>query len=87
MNDDLTDIRDKLHADIADLVAQLDREIIGPEQYLDQLNAMFGKAMKDCEHRLGPKRFLELFGEAGRHPEDMVDKDTFYASQLARKRP
>ena len=61
----------------AQLVRVLDLGLIPPEEYLDQLNAVLKKMMDRMRAALGEERFNVVFGEAGRHPEGLVDRSAF----------
>jgi hypothetical protein len=59
------------------LVHSLDLGIVTPEEYLAQFNVMLRSAMERMRVVLGEERFDIVFGEAGRHPEGLVDRGTF----------
>lgn len=61
----------------AQLVRVLDLGVVAPEEYLDQLNALLKTMMDRMRAALGEERFNVVFGEAGRHPEGLVDRSTF----------
>ncbi len=62
------------------LVEQFAQKLITPEEYLDNVNALMKLFTWEAEQILGDKRFLQIFGEAGRHPEGLVDRETFLAT-------
>jgi hypothetical protein len=70
----------------ARLVHTLDMGIVGPEEYLGQLNALLSSMMDRTRAVLGNERFDIVFGEGGRHPEDLVDRRTFLEA-VASERP
>jgi hypothetical protein len=59
------------------LVQALDVGAMPPEEYLDQLNALLKAMMERMRMALGEERFIIVFGDAGRHPESLVDRSTF----------
>jgi hypothetical protein len=59
------------------LARVLDLEAMSPEEYLGQFNALLKTMMDRMRATLGEERFNIVFGEAGRHPEGLVDRDTF----------
>jgi hypothetical protein len=59
------------------LVQALDVGALDPEEYLDRLNALLKAMMAQMRIVLGEEQFFIVFGEAGRHPEVLVDRDTF----------
>ena len=48
-----------------------------PEEYLGRLNAILKTMMDQMRAALGDERFNIVFGEAGEHPEGLVDRGTF----------
>ncbi len=61
----------------AQLTRILDLGVMPPEEYLGQLNALLKTMMDRMRVTLGEERFNIVFGEAGRHPEGLVDPGTF----------
>ena len=59
------------------LVQLLDIEVLSPEEYLDQLAVLLKDMMDRMRSVLGEERFLIVFGEAGRHPEGLIDRGMF----------
>jgi hypothetical protein len=59
------------------LVRTLDVGAMTPEEYLAQLNALLKAVMERMRVALGEERFIIVFGDAGRHPESLVDRSTF----------
>jgi hypothetical protein len=59
----------------------LDAHQITPEAYLVKTNEALRVAMLISEKLLGKERFDAIFGEAGRHPEGLADRDAFFESQ------
>jgi hypothetical protein len=64
------------------LVARLQNGEITPDQYLAQLNSSFKLTMDETRLLLGHERFQAIFGEAGRHPEGLIDRDRFMERKL-----
>jgi hypothetical protein len=61
----------------ARLIHILDLGIVTPEEYLDRFNVLVESTMDRMRDALGEERFGIIFGEAGRHPESLVDRSTF----------
>lgn len=61
----------------AQLIRILDLGVMPPEEYLDQFNALLKTMMDRMRVTLGEERFNIVFGEAGSHPEGLVDRSTF----------
>ena len=59
------------------LIDRLQRGDITPDQYLSSFNGALKSATQKCRAILGETRFLQVFGEAGLHPEGLVDRATF----------
>jgi hypothetical protein len=59
------------------LVRVLDLGAMPPEEYLSQFNAIIKTMMDQMRAKLGEERFNIVFGEAGTHPEGLVDRSTF----------
>jgi hypothetical protein len=66
------------------LETMLQRGDVHPEDYLKRLNSAIEHSMQLSLRVLGRERFDAIFGEAGRHPEDLVDRAIF--SSQARPR-
>jgi hypothetical protein len=64
-------------------VARLEAGEITPDQYLDQVNASLRSAMNQSKALLGEQRFHAIFGEAGNHPEGLIDRYTFMERTIA----
>ncbi|MER2268005.1 hypothetical protein [Methylobacterium oxalidis] len=62
-----------------DLAAAMEQGSIEPDRYLEQFNAALAEAMDRSRAAIGGHAFAELFGEAGEHPEDLVDPEIFEA--------
>jgi hypothetical protein len=71
----------------AQLVRILDLGVVAPEEYLDQLNALLKTMMDRMRAALGEERFNVVFGEAGRHPEGLVDRSTFMNAIASERAP
>jgi hypothetical protein len=69
------------------LVRILDLGAIAPEEYLGQLNALLKNMMDRMRAALGEERFNVVFGEAGRHPESLVDRSTFMDAIASERTP
>jgi hypothetical protein len=67
------------------LVRVLDLEAMPPEEYLGQLNALMKATLAQMEMVLGKERFNVVFGDAGRHPERLVDRDAFMGAIAAER--
>lgn len=63
------------------LAHQLQDKIISPEEYLDALTASMKFNMNLIDRILGRERFLKVFGEAGLHPEGMINRELFLEEQ------
>jgi hypothetical protein len=61
----------------ADLAASLDAGRTSREGYLERLNDALETSMEQSRRLLGEDRFQKLFGEAGEHPRELIDRDTF----------
>jgi hypothetical protein len=59
------------------LVHALDVGALGPEEYLDRFNALLKTMMDRMRVILGEEQFLIVFGDAGNHPEGLVDRGMF----------
>jgi hypothetical protein len=70
----------------ARLVHNLDMGIVGQEEYLGRLNALLTSMMDRMRAVLGEGRFEIVFGEGGRHPQDLVDRRTFLEAVAAERR-
>lgn len=66
------------------LVHVFDLGAMPPDEYLDQLNAILKNMMDQMLIVLGEERFSVVFGEAGRHPEGLVDRGAFINGALAK---
>ena len=55
------------------LTKMLEAGILNPDTYLSRLTADLRASMADCLTLLGDARFVRIFGEAGRHPEAMIE--------------
>jgi hypothetical protein len=60
-----------------ELLASLDSESINPETYLDLLTALHHRTQKAYLRVLGDEAFDAIFGEGGRHPEGMIEREVF----------
>jgi hypothetical protein len=64
----------------AALVRLFDAGEINADEYLARLTALTRAGMENNFAILGEARFLAIFGEAGLHPEGLVDRDVFLAT-------
>jgi len=78
-------IQTALRKDQSGLVTRLDAGELTSHQYVDQLTLILQSAMAESQKLLGDERFRLIFGEAGRHPESIIDRDRFVG--LNRFRP
>ena len=62
---------------LAILIDALDNGTITPVEYLDKLNEAAKASMERNRTLLGDDVFLAVFGEAGLHPEGLVDRKAF----------
>jgi hypothetical protein len=60
-----------------DLLNQLERHKISPEESLKEFNAAIGRLMNESRKVLGEKDFALAYGEAGGHPDSLVDPEIF----------
>ena len=58
-----------------DLETMVQRGDLYPEDYLKRLNSAIEQSMRQSLRVLGPERFDAIFGEADKHPEDLVDRE------------
>jgi hypothetical protein len=61
----------------ARLVGRLQAQEISRERYLDEFNAALKRSMQQSLETLGERDFMLAYGEAGLHPECLVDKAIF----------
>ncbi|WP_162560706.1 hypothetical protein [Methylobacterium durans] len=59
------------------LAVEMAQGTIDPDDYLERFNAALAESMDRSRAAIGSRAFAELFGEAGEHPEDLVDPDIF----------
>jgi len=77
--DSLALIQFELWATRNELNLGLDAGALSPEGYLARLNSALRVAMERSEGLLGRERFEAIFGETGRQPDKLVDRETFLA--------
>jgi hypothetical protein len=65
------------------LTTRLNNGELTPNQYLLQLDASLRSAMEQCRVLLGDQRFGVIFGEAGEHPEVLINATTFMEQTIA----
>lgn len=63
-----------------DLLNQLERQKISPEEYLKEFNAAIGRLMNESREVLGEKDFALAYGEAGARPDSLIDPEIFLGS-------
>lgn len=65
-----------IQADIRNAYARIDRQFeegtLTSEDCLNQLEAVIVKSMERCVLLLGDAKFDAIFGEAARHPKDLI---------------
>jgi hypothetical protein len=71
------EFRGRQHA----LHAALATGAMEPEDYLAKLDGELALWMKSSAAILGTERFNAIFGEAGAHPEGLIDRETFLAQE------
>lgn len=69
--------RRRMWAEHASLVEALDSKRITPEAYFDRFVETMRNSMAGLKTIMGDDRFYKVFGEAGEHPEGMIDRKTF----------
>jgi hypothetical protein len=69
------------------LVRVLDLGAMPSEEYLGQLNAILKTMMDRMRVTLGEERFNIVFGEAGKHPEGLVDRKMFMEVAASERHP
>jgi hypothetical protein len=68
-----------------DLSASLEAGAMTSQTYWARLNSALQSAMDQSRSLLGEKRFQAIFGDAGRHPEGLVHRETFLAQSGSRQ--
>ena len=76
----LARIQADLQQSQAKLTYALDNRTISPESYMDEVSRLLQTSMTRSRDLLGDTQFVALFGDAGRHPEAIIDRDAFEAS-------
>jgi hypothetical protein len=64
----------------------LDVGQISATDYFNQTNDVLRQAMAEMKEVLGAADFYKVFGQAGDHPEDIHDLDTFLAAEQGANR-
>jgi hypothetical protein len=59
------------------LADQLERGALEPDAYLARINKALAVSMERSVALLGNEQFNAIFGEAGRHPEGLIDPGGF----------
>jgi hypothetical protein len=77
---DLFALEQGFHKHQEKLVHQLEGQQISREVYLQELNMALRFLMERSRKLLGEKDFTLVYGEAGAHPESLVNPETFLAS-------
>jgi hypothetical protein len=67
----------------SDLVTRLHDGEITPDQYLERLHDAIRGAMSRSLSLLGEERFQRIFGESGRNPEGLVNRNIFMEQTIA----
>jgi hypothetical protein len=75
--DRLLAVQAGLRSEQGELRKLLEDHAISPETYLARLERAMAGAMRENEAILGTERFLAVFGDAGRHPAGLVDREVF----------
>lgn len=71
-----------LHKKQAVLYQRYENRKIGPEEYVDSVNALLEKTFAECESILGQEHFQKLFGAPRSELAGFIDKVAFlYAHQ------
>jgi hypothetical protein len=60
------------------LVAEFDRKALSSEGYLERLSNLTLSATTQIRTLLGDELFIKIFGEAGLHPEGIVNRQKFF---------
>jgi hypothetical protein len=67
----------------SELVRRLHGGELDPDQYLDQLHASIAGAMSQSRSLLGEQRFEIIFGDAGKNPEELINRTIFMERTIA----
>jgi hypothetical protein len=73
----LVSLQARLRAAQSELALKLDAGLLLPEEYLDRLNVALQEWVSETRGVLGTDAFDAVFGDAGRNPTGLVDRDTF----------
>lgn len=73
----LDGVQSRLRQQQAHYVQLFDAGEISAEEYLKWTNVIVALAMRQNREVLGEKRFQAIFGEAGNHPEGLIDHEAF----------
>ena len=65
------------------LMGRLHSGELTPNQFLNQMDASLRLAMEQSRALLGDERFKLIFGEAGEHPEGLINPTTFMERTVA----
>ncbi|MDR7038252.1 hypothetical protein J2X36_003011 [Methylobacterium sp. BE186] len=68
-----------------ELARKLESGAITPDEYRDGFNQALAESMTASKRILGRQDFRALFGEAGEHPDQLIDPDIF--EDVHRPRP
>jgi hypothetical protein len=74
---ELKKIQSNLWDTQTELNARLEAGTLSPEAYLSRINAALKTSLENSQSLLGDEQFDAIFGDAGRHPEGLIDRDTF----------
>jgi hypothetical protein len=80
--DEFLRIQVQLRSKADRLVADLDTGMLSREAFYDLHTELLREAMTASEKLLGHGRFMTVFGEAGKHPEGLIDRDAFLSQGL-----
>ena len=65
---------------MADLATSLSCHAIDRASYMEGMRSISDYMMDQVEQLLGKKRFLAIYGDAGRHPDGLIDPEAFLSS-------
>jgi len=81
----LSEIQQQLQETQAALAQRKADGNVSPEEYLEGVNEALAFAMRQSKQVLGRGDFLTIFGEAGGHPEGLIDRETFLKEENQHK--
>jgi hypothetical protein len=80
----IVDVETQFRARQSELILKFSAKEMSPNEYLTAFNQCLEFAMRQMYETLGSHRFRIIFGEAGHHPDGLVDQDAFYAAAAER---